>query len=86
MNCASRYEFLRNDIYHIWLQQPELTSHETLETLRAGEVLERPQKGLIEYISLIRKDFDGIVFVEDPFMDLKEDDTPPGANPFMKIQ
>ncbi len=84
MNADSfKYEYLRNDIYHIWLQLPGLTSIETISLLKKQRKLDRPQSGLKEFIDEIRKDFDGIEFTDDQFRSLDKDDTPPGANPFM---
>ncbi len=83
MTNQEKYNYLRNDIFHIWLKHPGLTTIETIDLLRKQQWLDRPQSGLKEYLDEIRKDFDAITYVDDPFTNLPKDDTPPGSNPFM---
>ncbi len=83
MTIVNKYECLRNYIFHLWLKHPGLTTIETIDLLRKQHKLQRPQSGIKEYIEQIKKDFDAIDFVEDPFQSLPSDDTPPMANPFM---
>ncbi len=78
-----KYEYLRNDIYHILLQLPGLTSIETISLLKKQRKLDRPQSGLKDFVDEIRKDFNNIEFTDDQFSYLDKDDIPPGANPFM---
>ncbi len=81
MTNQEKYDYLRNDIFHLWLKHPGLTTIETIDLLRKQKLLNRPQKGLKEYLDEIRIDFDGINYVDGD--GLPKDDTPPGANPFM---
>ena len=80
---VNRYEYLRNDIHHLWLKHPGLTTIEVIDLLRKRRKITRPGKGIKEFIDEARKKFETINFVEDPFQSLPKDDTPIGSNPFM---
>ncbi len=77
--------YLRNDIYNIWLDSPGLTTIETIDLLRKRRLLDRPQKGLKETLEEFRSDFDKIPQREKDSIDnLDQNNTPIGSNPFME--
>ncbi len=79
------FNYLRNDIYNIWLDSPGLTIIETIDLMRKRRLLDRPQKGLKETLEEFRIDFDKIPRRErDQFDNLDRDNTPIGSNPFME--
>ncbi len=84
MTPMERFNYLRNDIYHIWLKSPRLTIGETITEMRVKGLIARPQQGLIECLQEMKQDFDKIPKVaKDAFDDLEKEDVPIGANPFM---
>ncbi len=83
MTNQEKYQHLINDIFTIWIIHPGLTTIETIDLLRKKRRLDRPQKGLKEFLDDLKKDFHAASSVEDPFLSLPKNDTPPGANPFM---
>ncbi len=83
MTNQEKYNYLRNDVFHLWLKHPGLTTIETIDLLRKQRKLNRPQNGLKEFLIEIQKDFNDITFIDDPYSVLPKNDTPPGTNPFM---
>ncbi len=79
-----RWNHLRNDAYQIWIDSPGLTIIETISLLRKRGLVDRPQSGIIEALTLMREEFDlRPTRIKDRTDDLPKDDTPLGSNPFM---
>ncbi len=80
-----RWNYLRNDVYQIWIDSPGLTITETINLLRRRRIIERPQQGIIDALTLMKTEFDlRPTRTRDKIDDLDRDDTPLGSNPFME--
>ncbi len=79
------FEYLRNDVYHLWIGSPNLSTLETIGALRRFNLIDRPQFGLKEALIEMRKEFDSRPKKKKDYLDnLPKDDSPIGSNPFME--
>jgi hypothetical protein len=81
---VERWNYLRNDIYHIWTDSPGLTTSEPISLMRKRGLIERPQIGIMNALDSMRIDFDArTTRPKDAIDKLDKEDTPLGSNPFM---
>jgi len=80
-----RWQHLRNDIIGIWMDSPGLTVYETIDLLRKQGLIERPQYGIIDTLTIMKEEFDARpTRSKDRFDNLDTNDSPVGSNPYME--
>lgn len=77
-----------NEIVNYFIKNSEASYRDTIQFLRKRRIVERPQKGLKEYLEKLRaetndRNLERLDDFERNLERLPKDDTPPGASSFM---